>query len=372
MDEALERIRVHEPALGEQEAAALMRCINEVQASGNSPIVGEFERAFATRVGAEHALAVTSGSTALHLAFATCGVGPGDEVILPSFTFAPCADMAVLCGARVVFVDSARLGFGLDVEAVEAAITERTRAVLAVHMYGHPCEIDRIATLCEERGLILIEDCAQAIGAEWLGRPVGSFGAMACYSFYANKHITTGEGGMVTTHDPALAERGRWLRNHALDRGDPRPYHHSAVAFNYRMPAFCAAVGLAQLGRLDGFLERRADVAGRYREALAGVAGLALPAVDARVTKHAHWAHTVLFDGPAAPVADALRARAIDTRPLYYPLHLHDAYGGAVGSHPVSEELAERGLVLPSGSALSAAQVDRVCRALRAIVEPRL
>jgi len=234
-----------------------------------------------------------------------------------------------------------------------------------VHMYGHACEIDAVAALCKRRDLVLIEDCAQAIGATWQGQPVGSFGAMACYSFYANKHITTGEGGMVTTNDAALAERGRWLRNHALDRGDARPYHHSAVAFNYRMPAFCAAVGLAQLGRFDPALERRAVIAARYRRGLDGVPGCTVPPVDSRVGVHSHWAHTVLLDASADPVAAFLRAAAIDTRPFYYPLHLHDAYGGQPGSHPVSEDFWGRGLVLPSGGGLRDDQVDRVCDMLR-------
>jgi perosamine synthetase len=360
-----EWIRVHEPALGEREADALRQCILDGYAGGNSPIVQDFENAFAQWIGADHGVATTSGTTALHLAFATLGIGPGDEVIVPSFTFAPCADMPMLCGAKVVFVDSDPATLNVDPQQVDRAITPATRAVLAVHMFGNPCDMTALTTLCRKRGLRLIEDCAQAIGAAHQGARVGTFGDVSTFSFYPNKHITTGEGGMVLTQDPALADRARALRSHALQSSPAPHYAHDELAYNYRMPAFCAAVGLAQLERLDGFLDRRQEAAARYGSALEGTSGLSFLELTAGTTRHAHWAHVVCLDRPAAPVASALRERHIDTRPLYYPLHFHPAYPGPKPSLPVCEERWDRGLVLPSASTLTERQIERVCGCLR-------
>ncbi len=365
------RIRVHAPDFGAAEAEAVRRCVVEGNASGNSPAVRSFERAFAERVEAQRALAVSSGSTALHLAFETVDLGRGDEIIVPSFTFAPCADMAMITGADVVFVDSDPRTFNLAPAAVAAAITPRTKAVLAVHMYGHPCDMAALTALCKDNDLRLIEDCAQALTARHTGGIVGSFGDLACYSFYANKHVTTGEGGMVTTNDPALADRADWLRSHAIDRGDPRPYHHSRVAYNYRMPAFSAAVGQAQLGRLDQFIETRVAGAARYRQRLGDVAAVSLPPLESYCSHHAAWANGVVLDTASLgvtrdTVADRLYEANIETRPFYYPLHLHDAYDTADLSLPVCEDFGARGLVLPSGNTLTLEQVDRVCDELLA------
>jgi perosamine synthetase len=365
VEHEMQWIRVHEPALGDREAEALRQCILDGHAGGNSPIVQDFENAFAQCMGADHGVATTSGTTALHLAFAALDIGPGDEVIVPSFTFAPCADMPALCGAKIVFVDSDPATLNVDPQQVAEAITPATRAVLAVHMFGNPCDMSALSTLCRERGLRLVEDCAQAIGAAHQGRRVGTFGDVSTFSFYPNKHITTGEGGMVLTNDAGLAERTRRLRSHALNPSPAPHYSHDEVAYNYRMPAFCAAVGLAQLERLETFLEQRETVAAHYRSRLEDVAGLTFPTSTSGTTRHAHWGHVVCLDRLAAPLAGALRGRRIDTRPLYYPLHLHAAYPGPRPSLPVCEERWDRGLVLPSASTLTETQVERVCECLR-------
>ena len=364
-------LRVHEPALGERESAALAACVLAGDASGNAPTVRRFEARFADAFSAGHAVATSSGSAALQLAFAAVGVGPGDEVIVPAFTFAPCADMATLLGADVVYVDSDPATFNLTAELVRASISPATRAVLAVHMYGHPCDLDAIAAVCEEAGVVLIEDCAQAIGAAYRGRPVGTTGALACYSFYANKHITTGEGGMVCARDAGLAEQVRWLRDHAIDRGDPRPYHHSRAAWNYRMSAFSAAVGEVQLERLPEFMATRNRTAARYAERLGDLAAVEVPRSMDWCTRHARWANTILLRPGTPPrdtVAAALADRGIQTRPFYHPLHLHDACASASPRLPACEAFAPRGLVLPSGNTLTEASVDRVCAALREVL----
>ena len=360
------RIPVHSPSLGQAEADALLRCITEGHASGNSPIVREFEAAFAAASGSAKALAVSSGSTALHLAFDAIGLGPGDEVIVPSFTFAPCADMAVLTGATVVFADSEPNHFNISAETIAPLITDRTRAVLAVHLYGHPCDMDPILALCEGRQIAVIEDCAQALGAHYKGRPVGTMGALGCYSFYANKHITTGEGGAVVGPSGGLMDKVKWLRSHALTQ-DIAPYHHSAVAYNYRMPAFAAAVGLAQTGQLPEFQATRDANAAQYADGLAQIEGVIWPKTADYCSKHARWASAVLFPGRQADrIANTLRDNDVDTRPFYSALHQHVAYG--LTDHPslsVAERIATEGLVLPSGHNLTSNQVSRVCDAVR-------
>lgn len=366
-------IPVHAPDLGPAEAAALARCVEAGDASGHSPTVRAFEEELASRVGAPYAVATASGTAALHLAFTTLGLGPGDEVIVPSFTFAPCADMVALTGATPVFVDSDPVTYGIDVEGARAAVTPATRAVLGVHLYGHPCDLTSLAALCAEHGLTLVEDCAQGLGAWHRDRPVGSYGALACYSFYANKVVTTGEGGAVTTADPALAERLRLLRSHAQVPDADRAYLHVEVGFNYRMPAFAAAVGLAQLGRLDEFLARKAGNAARYDAGLAGSPGIRRP-TTAPGNRHAHWAYAVRVDpdvvpGGAVGLAAYLRDRGVETRRFYHPLHLHPAGPAARRPLPACESFAPDGLVLPSGNALDPAEVDEVVAAVTAYAD---
>jgi perosamine synthetase len=355
-------IPVHAPDLGAAEAAALARCVEAGDAGGHSPTVAAFEEAFARRVGAAYAVATASGSAALHLAFTALGSGPGDEVIVPSFTFAPCADMVALTGATPVLVDSDPVTFNVSPDAVRAALTPATRAVLAVHLYGRPCDLTALRALCDERGVALVEDCAQGLGAVHAGRPVGSYGVAACYSFYANKVLTTGEGGMVTTADGALAQRLRSFRSHAQVADPDRPYLRTAVGFNYRMPAFGAAVGLAQLGRLDAFLDRKAANAARYTSLLDGVVGVPAPVPPG--DRHAHWAYAVRVDGGAAGLAAFLGDRGIETRRFYHPLHRHPV-AGEHRALPHCEAFARDGLVLPSGNALAPRDVETVAAAVR-------
>ncbi len=369
-------IRVHEPVLGPAEAAALQACVAAGDAGGHSPTVGAFEAALAERVGSAHAVATASGTAALHLAFAGLGIGPGDEVIVPSFTFAPCADMVNLVGATPVLVDVDPVSFNVTAASVVGAVTPRTRAVLAVHMYGHPCDLGALDDLCRERGLLLVEDCAQGLGALHAGRPVGAVGVASCYSFYANKVITTGEGGMVATDDADLAARLRWLQRHAQVADPDHAYVHTAVGFNDRMSAFAAAVGLAQLDRLDEFLDRKASNADRYSEALSDVPGIRPPAPVRAGDRHANWAYAILVEpelvaGGAPGLARALRASGVETRGFYRPLHLHPGAGDRSRfTAPLDrcEAFAPNGLVLPSGNALTAAEVDHVIAAVIAAV----
>lgn len=340
------------------------------------PEVEAFEAEYAAYCGAAHGVGVANGLDALHLALRAMDVGPGDEVIVPSFTFAPCADMVNLVGATPVLVDVDPVSFNVTAASVLGAVTPRTRAVLAVHMYGHPCDLGALDDLCRYRGLLLVEDCAQGLGALHAGRPVGTVGVASCYSFYANKVITTGEGGMVATDDADLAERLRWLQRHAQVADPDHAYVHTAIGFNDRMSAFAAAVGLAQLDRLDEFLDRKASNADRYTEALSAVPGLRPPAPVHAGDRHANWAYAILVEpelvaGGAPGLARALRASGVETRGFYRPLHLHPGAGDRSSfTAPLDrcETFAPNGLVLPSGNALTGAEVDHVTAAVTGAV----
>ncbi|MCO4760235.1 MAG: DegT/DnrJ/EryC1/StrS family aminotransferase [Myxococcales bacterium] len=374
-------IPVHAPVLDAATTAAVMACLERTEISGNAPTVRQFEAEFAAWLGVKHAIAVSSGTTALRLALSALGVGLGDEVVLPSMTFAPCADTIVHAGATPVFVDCEPDRLQLDVRALAAAITDKTRVVMAVHAYGQSADLDAVERLCDERGVILLEDAAQALGSRCHARAVGTIGKAACFSLYANKLLTTGEGGMVVTDDADVAALARSLRSHGMVRGG-KPYEHEACGFNFRLPALSAALGLAQIPQLDERLSRRQQVADRYRTGLENVPGLRMLAPAPWTTRHAWWGHVVMiepqgFGAEAAAVAELLRSQNIATRRLYHPLHLHaplrafapNAHDPNAPGLPVCEAIAPHGLVLPSGNGLTDAEIDRVVAVLVAFAE---
>src|SRR6266498_5612724 len=260
------RIPVAAPSIGEEEIANVMEAMRSGWISSLGAFIGEFEREFAAFCGARHGVAVSNGTVSLHLALVAAGVGPGDEVVIPSLTFVATANVVRYCGATSVFVDSERETWQLDPAALEARITPRTRAIIPVHLYGHPCDMDPILQFAARRGLAVVEDAAEAHGAQYRGRRVGGLGTTGCFSFYGNKLITTGEGGICVTDDGALAERLRLLRDHGMD--PKRTYWHDTVGYNYRMTNLQAAVGVAQFKKLGAFIEKKRQIARRYAEAL--------------------------------------------------------------------------------------------------------
>ena len=308
---------------------------------------------------------------ALHLALAAAGVGPDDEVLLPSLTFVATASAVKYCGATPVFVDSSPDTWQLDARALEAKLTPRTKAIIPVHLYGHPCDMDPILELATRRGLAVVEDAAEAHGAEYRGRRVGAIGTVGCFSFYGNKIITTGEGGMCVTNDAALAGRLRLLRDHAMD--PKRPYWHEVVGYNYRMTNLQAAVGVAQVKRLPGFVEKKRQLARWYAECLAAlaVAGKIRLHPEAPWAKSVFWMYSVLLTDTRVAV-DMVRSRladrGVDTRPFFHPIHTLPPY--MTGDRlPVAEDLAARGLNLPSSVGLAHGQMERVARALAEALE---
>lgn len=367
-------IPVCEPALLGKELEYVTQAVSKGWISSSGGFVKEFEQKFAAYLGTSHAVTVTNGTAALHLALVAAGIGPGDEVIVPTFTMI--ASCAAVCytGAKPVFVDCERETLNLDVSALEAQLTERTRAIMPVHIYGLPCDMDPLLALAKRRGLVVVEDAAEAIGSRYRGRPCGALGELGCFSFFANKAITTGEGGMVVTSDAALAEKLRYYKNLCFPLDGPRRYVHAHVGFNYRMPNTVAALGLAQLERADDYVAMRRENARRYNERLRGERGVTVP-VDREYAHNSYWMYAILieddFGRSRDEVMQGLAARGIDTRSFFVPMHQQQAladYGCDVsGRYPNAEYVSPRGLYLPSSSTLTEAQIDRICRELLAL-----
>ncbi len=365
------RIPVAEPVLGDEELANVVAAVRSGWISSLGAFIGEFEREFAAFCGTRYGVAVANGTAALHLALIAVGVGAGDEVLVPSLTFVATANAVRYCGATPIFVDSDPETWGMDANALEARLSPRTKAIAPVHLYGHPCDMDPILDVARRHSLAVIEDAAEAHGAEYRGRRVGTLGRIACFSFYGNKIITTGEGGMCVTDDPDLAERLRLLRDHGMD--PKRHYWHEIVGYNYRMTNLQAAVGVAQVKKLPGFVERKRQLARWYAEALLPLAraGRIRLHPEAPWAKNVFWMYSVVLGDTAVSRDQArarLRDRGVDTRPFFHPVHTLPPY--ATGDRfPVAEHLAARGLNLPSGVGLERIQAERVARALGEALE---
>ena len=336
------------------------------------PRIQEFEQAYAEFLGCRHALALSSCTAALHLAYLAVGVGPGDEVVVPAITFVATANAARYCGATPVLADvTGREDLGLDPAAVEAAITERTKAVVAVDIFGYPCELDELRALCERRGLTLIDDACQALGAEYRGRPVGSHGPPSVFAFYPNKQIATGEGGVVTTHSEEERRLLVSLRNQGRSYEGGAWFDHPRLGFNYRWTDLQAAVGIAQLEKLDRILELRREAAARYTELLRDVGGVEAPLAD----DDDHVRSWFVYVPKLAPGIDrtrvlaALRAEGVQTAEYVPCVHLQpymrERYGFREGMFPVAEDAARRTFALPFFTGIEADDQERVVEVLR-------
>lgn len=354
-------IPVAEPLLGEQELAYVVDCVKSGWISSLGKFVRDFEDRFAGYCGVDHGVATFNGTVALHLLAATLDLGPGDEVIMPSLTFVATANAIRYTGASPVFIDSEYRTWNIDPEAITAAITPRTRAIIAVHLYGQPADMDPLRAIADDHGLLLLEDAAEAHGAYYKGRRAGSLGDAAIFSFYGNKIITTGEGGIIVTNNKAWADRAFFLENQG--RYADNPYWHPELAFNYRMTNIQAAIGLAQLERIDELLAIRRRNAAHYNQRLAGIPGLGLPP-QLDWADNVFWMYSVIVHDEFGLERDELRARlraaGIDTRPFFYPIHTLPMYSTGQ-TLPVAEDLGRRGLNLPSGATLTADQIDYIC-----------
>jgi perosamine synthetase len=366
-------IPLSQPWLDEREEELVL----EVLRSGRlslGPTIDRFEELFAEQVGAPYAAAVSSGTAGLHLLARIAGLGPGDEAITSPYSFAASANCVIYEGATPVFADVDPRTYNLDPAAVEAAITERTRALVAVDIFGYPCELDPLRALCERHGLALIEDACQALGAVYRGGPVGSHGVSAVFAFYPNKQITTGEGGVVTTHDEQEWLLLKSLRNQG--RADGGGWlEHARLGYNYRFDDVRAAIGIGQLERVDRILALRREAAERYNELLAGVDGLATPLADDGEHRRSWFVYVVeLADGlDREAVIERLEADGIGTARYLPCIHLQaymrERYGFGEGLCPVAEDLSRRTLALPFHARIDADDQQRVVESLRAAID---
>ena len=371
MPVASRRIPVCEPFLNGKEEAYAADAVRSTWISSSGKYLKTFEEGFARYIGVDHGVATTNGTTALHLAVTALGIGQGDEVILPDFTMIAPALAISYAGAMPVLVDALPDTWTMDTGQIESVITPRTKAIMAVHIYGHPVDMDAIHVIAKKHHLLVIEDAAEAHGAEVRGRRCGSLSDIAAFSFYANKIITTGEGGMVVTARQDLADRCRYFKNLCFPLKGARNYFHEDLGFNYRMTNVQAAIGAAQLEQIDDFVRRRRDHASRYHELLKDCSCLQLPA-EMPWAKNCYWMYGVLLTDEARLTREELIAKlaedGIETRRFFEPMHRQPVlkkHGvNCSRSSPVSARLADRGFYLPSGTNLKSEDLSYVCERL--------
>lgn len=365
-------IPVFEPVFGEKEIAYVTDALRKGEISGTfGHYLTEFEQRFAAYCGCKHGVATTSGTTALHLAVAAAGIGAGDEVLVSASTNIATALAVAHNNAIPVPVDSENETWNLDLDLLESLITEKTKAIIPVHLFGHPVDMDRLMEIANRHGLVVIEDCAESHGATVRGRMTGGFGQMGCFSFYANKVITTGEGGMVVTNDDALAERLRLLRN--LGFTQPR-FRHEVLAYNFRMTGYQAAMGLAQLENIDHIIAEKRRVAATYNKHLANIPGLQRPA-EKDWAHNVYWMYAITVDKEFGRTRNELTAaltkRGIDTRTFFCPMNqqpcLQEIPGFRDVPCPVADKLWETGLYLPSTYTLDEPTIKHICDTIRSL-----
>ncbi|MFC1964599.1 DegT/DnrJ/EryC1/StrS family aminotransferase [Chloroflexota bacterium] len=366
-------IPVNEPLFIGKEKEYLNQCIDQAWISSEGTFVKRFEEGFSSYVGVKYGVAVCNGTAALEVAVAAAGLGEGDEVIMPAFTIISCALGIIRPGAKPVLVDAEPETWNMDTGQIESRITEKTKAIMVVHTYGHPVDMDPVMDLACKYRLKIIEDAAEVHGAEYKGRKAGSIGHVGCFSFYANKIITSGEGGMVVTSDETIAERSRAYRNLCF-RPEKR-FYHTEIGYNFRMTNLQAAIAFAQLEHIDKLIQIKRRNAMLYSEWLRDIGDIKLP-VEKEWAKNVYWMYGIELKDRAGmdneELARMLQAKGVDTRLFFFGMHEQPVFhkmGLFEGEHyPVAERLARRGLYLPSGLALRDEQIETVCKALHDIL----
>lgn len=360
--EQKEFIPVYQPSLGGNERKYVNECLESTWISSKGRFLGLFERSFMDYTGATYATAVCNGTVAIHLALVALGLGPGDEIIVPTLTYIASVNPIVQVGATPIFVDSERSSWQIDPADVARKITPRTRAIMVVHLYGHPADMNAIMQIAREHDLFVIEDCAEAFGARVNGQHVGTFGDIATFSFFGNKTITTGEGGMVITNDATLHDRAVHFKGQGLAKH--RTYWHDVIGYNYRMTNICAAIGLAQMERADELLQKKLNLVQQYNELLEQVA-VELHHPGRPDIVHSYWMYSVLVPtGRRDEVMAQLNQAGVETRPTFYPVHTMPMYSQRFERHKVAEDIGWRGINLPSWPDLSPRQLEYIAESL--------
>ncbi|MBN2421486.1 DegT/DnrJ/EryC1/StrS family aminotransferase [Candidatus Woesearchaeota archaeon] len=368
-------IPVCEPTLEGNELMYVTDCIKTGWISSSGKYIVDFENAFAKFCGVKHAVACSNGTTAIHLAVEALGIKEGDEVIMPTFTMIATANAVIYAGAKPVLVDSEKETWNMDISKIEEKITPRTKAIMVMHTYGHPVDMDEINKIAKKHNLFVIEDAAESHGAEYKGKRTGGLSDVACFSFFANKIITTGEGGMVVTNDDKIAEKAKLLRNHAF--GIPR-FIHTELGFNYRLTNMQAAIGLAQVERADYLINKRIQNAKLYTSLLKDVPGISSQP-QKEWAKNVYWMYGILVDKNKFGMSKdelmkALMEKGVETRSFFYPMHKQPVYFAkderfpdVTGKYPVSEKLFEEGLYLPSSSSLTEEQIKKIVDTIKSL-----
>jgi perosamine synthetase len=350
------KIPIYQPTLDGNEKKYVNECLDTSWISSRGEFIPRFENDFRKFIGVEHATAVSNGTVALHLAIVTLGIGPGDEVIVPSFTYIASVSTIAITGATPVFVDSLEDTWQMDPQDVKRKITIHTKAIMAVHLYGHPCEMDELVRIAKGNNLFLIEDCAEAFGSTYKKKHVGTFGDLATFSFYGNKTITTGEGGMVVTNDETLYDRAYHLKMHGLAKY--RQYWHDVLGFNYRMTNICAAIGLAQIEKANEKILKKRQIAKWYNDALKD-----LPVKhhgEYGEVFHSYWMYSILVESPKIreDLREYLKDGGIETRPTFFPVHTMPMFSHKFQKLPVAEYLGWHGINMPSWPGLSQDKIE--------------
>lgn len=366
-------IPVNTPLLDGNEKKYLIECIDSGWISSEGPFVARFEEGMCQLTGRKHGVAVCNGSAALDVAVKALGIGPGDEVIMPTFTIISPALSVVRMGATPIYVDSDPDTWNMDVNQIEAKITSRTKAILVVHIYGLPVDMDAVLDIARRHDLRVIEDAAEMHGQTVRSRPCGSFGDISTFSFYANKHVTCGEGGMLVTNDTDLNERCRALRNLCFGREGNR-FLHEDTGWNYRMTNLQAAVGLAQLEQLDSFIHHKREIGGLYNKLLGDCTSFDRPRTQTDFAENIYWVYGIVLkdhvDFDAIRLAQLLGKQGVGTRPFFWPMHLQPVLGECAqpGSFPVAERMSQRGLYVPCGLGITTTEVEQVASRLKAVL----
>ncbi len=364
------------PTLGKKELEYVQDCVKTNWISSQGGYIKKFEEGFSSYCGAKYGISCTSGTTALHLALESLGIGFGDEAIIPNFTMIATSYAVIYTGARPVLVDSEPYTWNIDTEKIEEKISKRTRAIMPVHIYGHPCDMDKINKLARDYNLYVIEDAAEAHGAEYKEKKVGNLSDIGCFSFYANKIITTGEGGMLVTNDEKIAKRAKVLREHGF--GEPR-FVHSVIGFNYLMTNMQAAIGLAQLENIENLVQARINNANLYNKYLSKIEGIKTPP-KSDWAKNVYWMYGILIDNKFGvkkeDIMKKLYEKGVDTRNFFVPMHKQPIYQNkdprfpdTRGNYPVSDELSSKGFYLPSSSSLKKEEIKYIVDCIKEIKE---
>ena len=370
-------IPVNEPVIKEREKQLLLDCLNSGWVSSEGPFVNEFEEKFSNKVNRKYGIACSSGTAALDIAIKALEIGPGDEVIIPSFTIISCASAVFKSGAKIILLDCDKDSWLMQPDQLEKLITAKTKAIMVVHIYGLPVNLDPIIEIAKKNRIFIIEDSAEQIGGLYKGKPCGSFGDISTFSFYPNKNVTTGEGGMVVTNNINLAERAKSLRNLCFQ--PEKRFVHNEIGWNYRMTNLQAALGLAQLERLDESVEKKISIGKAYYERLKDIDLIQLPLEKLDYAQNIFWVYGIVLDkrvGNAKYLMKKLADNSIGSRPFFYPIHKQPVFlknGLFVNdSHPNAEHISEYGFYLPSGLSITINEIDIVTDTLKRLIKEKI